>query len=313
MEFKDYVISNNYGEVLENISIKNLTTIGCGGRVKYLYLPNNINSLAVVYKYINIHEIKYMIIGRGSNILHASDYFDGVIISLDLIPKRIDINDEYMVVTSNVRVGYLLNYMSNLEIGDLSFLAGVPGSVGGAIFMNAGAFDDEIGNYVIDVKYIDFYGKIITILHDDIMFKYRSSIFKYIKGIIVECKIRYRKNIVTKDKIKANLELRKLRHPIGVKSMGSVFKNPKSIKAYEVIKLIGCDKLQIGDAYISEKHSNFIINKGNAKASDILSIIDTIKRKALEQNIILEEEIIIFEWFPLFFSFKTLDNSLNIY
>ncbi|MGM9972072.1 MAG: UDP-N-acetylmuramate dehydrogenase [Anaeroplasmataceae bacterium] len=295
MEFKEYVLNNNLGEILENIDLSYLTTIGVGGKCKYLYLPNNINSLCLAYKYLYIHEIKSFVIGKGSNILHISDYYDGVIISLKLLKKEINLYDKYLVVSSNVGLSYLLNYMSNMNLGDLSFLAGIPGSVGGAIYMNAGAFGDEIKNHLIEVKYINKEGKIITLSNSELKMEYRKSIFMDISGIIIEAKIKCGKNIFTKDKINSIINKRKIIHPYNEKSMGSVFKNLPNIKAYEVIKDLGLDNYSVGDALISPKHSNFIVNKGNATYKDILQIINEIKTKALSKGIKLEEEIILFE------------------
>ncbi len=292
MEFKEYIIKNKLGDIFENVDISYLTTIKVGGYAKYLYLPNDINSLCMAYKYIYLNDLKYFIIGKGSNILHINDYYEGIIISLKLIPKKIEVYDDYIIASSNVSLNYLINYMANLNLGNLSFLYGIPGSLGGAIYMNAGAFGDEIKNHIIYVKYINKEGKIITLFPENLKMAYRKSIFMEISGLIVETKIKCVKNMYTKDNLLSIINKRKLIHPFNMKSMGSIFKNLENKKAYQVIQELGLDKLEKNDAKISEIHSNFIINKGHANYKDILFIINKIKEETSKVGIYLEEEII---------------------
>lgn len=294
MKFKSFVLENNLGTVLENHSFKELTTIGCGGKIKYVYLPNDITSLCEAYRYIKSNNYKYAVLGNGSNILASDNDYNGIVILLKKLEYSYSILDNNTICVSAFYPTIKLAYdLANNELGDLSFLGGIPGLLGGAIYNNSGAYNDSISNHVIEVKYIDTAGNIKTISNLGCAFGYRKSIFHYIEGIIIECSLRVEK-IITKEKLEKRRRKRQESQPLENKSMGSVFKNNPLIPSWKIIDALGLRGLRIGDASISAKHANFIINLGSAKSSDIISIIDLIEtRSRLEFGINLSKEITI--------------------
>ncbi len=293
MIFKDYVTNNNLGKTSDNLSFKELTTIGCGGHIKLAYYPKDIEALAKAYKFICDNNLKYLILGNGSNVL-ASDYeYDGIVIILKGLNNNIEIFDDYIICSAFYPTIKLAYRLAELELGDLSYMGGIPGLLGGAIYNNSGAYNKNINNDIISVKYINTNGEIVEIDNDMCDFEYRKSIFHKIKGIIVEAKIKVNK-MQTKEILAKRKKQRAESQPLNNKSMGSIFKNNPLIPSWRVIDALHLRGFKIGDAAVSMKHTNFIINLGNAKACDILSLIELIEtRSRLEFGIILKKEICI--------------------
>lgn len=291
MSFDEYVKTNNLGRIEKNKSFKELTTIGTGGIIETLYYPFDIPSLQKAYKFIKDNKIKYFILGNGSNVLASDSYFDGIVIATKKLPSYINYFDNYIVVSAFYPTMKLALELSNKGLGDLSFLGGIPGLLGGAIYNNSGAYNEAIGDSIISVTYIDTSGKIRTISSLFCAFGYRRSIFHFVEGIIIKAKISVSK-VETKEKLKERQEKRALSQPLGFKSMGSVFKNNPLIPSWRVIDSLGLRGFRIGGAMVSSKHTNFIINTGEATSSEIISIIELIETKAsLEFGIKMIKEI----------------------
>ncbi len=294
--FKKYVIDNNLGTIETNYSFKELTTIGCGGIIDTLFTPNSIKSLQKAFLYINEFDLNYFILGNGSNVLACLDKYDLIVINLRKLDYSYNINKNNNNII-NVSAFYpttkLAYDLAKLKLGDLSFLGGIPGLLGGAIYNNSGAYSDDISKHLIDVSYINSNGEIITINNEECAFSYRRSIFHYIKGIIIEARFKI-DNIDTFDILKKRLEKRKISQPLEAKSMGSIFKNNPLIPAWKVIDALGMRGFNLNNACISHKHSNFIINAGDTKGIDVYNLINIIKRRSeLEFGIKLDYEITI--------------------
>lgn len=291
MNLVKYILENDYGIIETNYSFKELTTIEIGGKIKYFYSPNSIDSLGKVFKYINDNNIRYFIIGNGSNILASDEFFDGVVINMKSLPKKLELYIDCIYVGASYPTIKLAYDLSRLCLGDLSFLGGIPGLLGGAIYNNSGAFNDNISNHLIEIDYIDTNGILSTISANNANFSYRSSIFHDFNWIIVGAKIRVTK-METTDKLEKNFNYRINTQPINKKSMGSIFKNHPLIESWKIIDSLGLRGFSINDAEISSKHTNFIINNNNASYEDINSLIELIKRRSEnELGIKLETEI----------------------
>jgi UDP-N-acetylmuramate dehydrogenase len=291
MSFITYIIDNKLGDIEYGKTFKELTTIGCGGKIKWLYYPNSIKNLRVAYKYIISNNIKYFVIGNGSNTLSISDYFDGVVISMKRLEMSLVINDDYIEVSSNYSTISLAYELSKLKLGDLSFLGGIPGEMGGAIYNNSGSYKDNIANHLISLKYINTKGEIIEIKNSMCAFSYRHSIFHHINGIIISAKF-YIDKIETEELLDLRKKKRMETQPLDKNSMGSIFKNNDLIESYKIIDLLNMRGYSINDAMVSEKHSNFIVNNNNASGKDILNLIELIQKRALlELGIDLRYEI----------------------
>ncbi len=291
MNFNNYVLEHDLGIVEINRSFRELTTIGCGGRIDYLYWPKDIEALAKAYAYIHEKGIKYFIIGNGSNVLASDEDFHGIVICLKKLDFSYEIKDNILTCSAFYPTIKLAYDLAKEEFGDLSYLGGIPGLVGGAVYNNSGAYHKEIKDDLIDITYINTAGSLVCITADQCHFAYRKSIFHYITGIIVSARFRVKK-MKTLPLLLERQRARKLSQPLECKSLGSIFKNNSLISAWRVIDALGMRGYHIGDAAISVKHANFIINTGHAETKNILELIHLIQRRAeLEFGIQLVCEI----------------------
>lgn len=288
---------NKYGEVFENFSLENYNTYGIKVKTKYLVKPNNLDNLKDLISYINENNLKYFILGRGSNVILPDNDFSGIIISLENLCNII-FNDNKVYAESGILLSKFAILCIDNSLEGLEYLAGIPGTLGGALYGNAGVKDIDIYKYLENIIILRD-DKIIEINKEDIEYSYRNTCFKETKDIIVGANFIFNKGkkeelqeIVKESRIK-----RLNSQPLEYKNAGSVFKNPTGNYAGKLIEDLGLKGYTIGDAQISEKHANFIINKGNATSSDIKKLINYIKEKVYEEyKIELELEQIIVEW-----------------
>ena len=283
-----------------NESLKDHTTYKVGGTCKYFITPKDVKELIDLVKYLREKNIKYMILGNGSNTIFSSKEYDGVIINLtNLNSMKIDGN------RIDVEAGYQLIKLSmdalNNELSGLEFAAGIPGNVGGAVFMNAGAYKSDMSNLIKTVTFLDENIELQTLKNEELEFSYRKSIFQKRNCIILSTVLELTPG--NKDEIKELMDKRKERRiesqPLDYPSAGSVFRNPsEDIFAGKLIEDLGLKGYKIGGAMISEKHANFIINVGDATGEDIKSLIDFVKTKVKEKydiDLHVEQRFINFE------------------
>lgn len=272
---------NEYGTIKENVSLKDYTTFKIGGTCKYLIEVNNKNSLIKLIDYLKNNNLKYYILGNGSNVILDDNYFDGVIIKLNKLNK-ISINDNFVTAECGVKLGFLNNVCLQNGLVSLSFASLIPGEVGASIKGNAGCYNKELLNYVYSVEVLDNNGNVKNILKSDIKYGYR---FTDIEGLILSATFILEKGdpILTLKEMKENNDKRLISQPLDMPSVGSIFKNPENISAGKLIDDLGLKGYHINDAYISEKHANFIVNKGNASFDDVIKLIDYIIFKVKEK------------------------------
>ena len=285
-----------FGEVLENVDLKKYNTYRIGGKARYLIKPYNIESLELLINYLNNNNIKYLVIGNGSNIILPDEDYDGVIILLSNLNKCIINKDEVYVEAGEMLNVFVMNVVNN-NLGGIENLCGIPGTLGGAIVQNAGCYGTNISDKLISVSYLEN-GKVFEIKNSECNFSYRDSIFKSNKNkIILSAKFKF--NFKNKDEmlsiIKENNQKRKNSQSLEFPNAGSVFRNPVNLSSGKLIDEAGLKGYNINDAYVSIKHANFIINRGNATSKDIIDLINYIKKVILEKyniELILEQEII---------------------
>ena len=290
-EIKNLVSS----KILINESLKKYTSFGIGGNASFYIFPKNEKDLKNILKYSNVNNIKIFFIGSGSNLLVSDNGFDGIIISLRKTFKNFIVNDKLeATIGTGVMLGNMVKILSKKSIKGLESLIGVPGTLGGALIMNAGAYGMEISNNLVSIKVIEMDGTDKIYNKKDLEFSYRfSSIPK--NEIVVEANFKFElgdiDNIQDK-KIEASNQ-RKEKQPLKFRSAGSIFKNPSSkIAAGYLIDKANLKGMRVGDAEISIKHANFIINHGKASSNEVLKLIKIIKNKVKEQfNINLKLEI----------------------
>lgn len=281
------------GKVTENIDLRKYTTYKAGGIGRVLVEPDSIEDLKVLLKYINDNNIKYKVLGYGSNLIFSDSLYDGILIKLDAL-DNIEINGNIVKAGSGVSLIKLSLRVARHDLAGLEFASGIPGSVGGAVYMNAGAYGSDMGYIVRSVKVLTPEGRIIVLDNKQLNYHYRTSFLKENKGYIcLEATLRLYKGKkekileVIRDRKKRRLESQPLEYP----SAGSVFRNPVDTPAWKLVEGIGYKGKRIGDAMVSTKHANFIVNVGHAKGNDIKRLILEIQEKVKEKyNIDLKVE-----------------------
>ena len=287
----------NLGKIEKDISLSTLTTYKTGGIAKLVVYPNNINNLKQLLKLIHKHNIKYFILGKGSNTLFSDKEFNGVIIKLDKL-NNFEIKETEIYVESGMILSKLVQASIKNELTGLEFAIGIPGTIGGAIYMNAGAYGSKMSNIVKSVIVLDEKLQIEEIPLEKLKFDYRYSIFQANKNLIcvaANIKLEHGNHDEIASKIKENLLKRKNSQPLEYPSAGSVFRNPEGNYAGKIIEELGLNGKNIGGAEISTKHANFIINKNNASSSDILNLIKLVQKEVKDKykiDLKLEQQLV---------------------
>lgn len=290
----------NIGKIITDVSLKNYTTYKVGGVCKIMVFPKNIDSLVLLIKKLRDKKIKFMVLGKGSNTLFSDKEYNGVIIKLDEL-NHIDIHDNRIVAGAGANMMKVVREAIRASLAGLEFAAGIPGSVGGCVYMNAGAYNSDMGYVVSRVKVLTPKMNVITMVNRELDYHYRSSFFQKHKDyIVLEATFNLKKGNrelleeVVNDRKKRRLESQPLEYP----SAGSVFRNPPDMFSGKLIEDLGYKGLCKGGAKVSEKHANFIINYDNATASDIKELIDFIKEEVKDKygvELHVEQEFINWE------------------
>ena len=287
----------NVGRVIYHVPLNEYTTYRVGGIGRALVIVDNQECLIKLVHFLEEKNIRWKILGNGSNLIFQDGFYDGVLISLSNL-NQMEIDGTEIMVEAGYPLPKLAMKAAKASLTGLEFAAGIPGTVGGALFMNAGAYKSDMGYIVKQVTVITPDLKIKELSNSEMEFHYRTSYLKKNSGYIVlkaviELKKGNKNEImdIISDRKKRRLESQPLEYP----SAGSVFRNPTNLFAGKLIEDIGYKGHQIGDACVSLKHANFIINKGHATGKDIISLIDEIKDKVEEKygiELVLEQEIV---------------------
>lgn len=272
------------------------TTLRVGGPVEALCIIRELKSLKRVVSYLGEEKIPCLVVGRGSNLLVSDDGFKGVALILREELANVEPSgksDKVVLAGGGLALFELLAYCKGKGLGGLEFLAGIPGTAGGAVAMNAGAWGSEVGGLVQQVRLVTSKGEVKTWGRSRLKFIYRAlSIPKGAVIIRVKFELKRERPEVVIEKVSDYLKKRQESQPSRYPSGGSVFKNPPEDYAGRLIERSGLKGKKIGGAMISPKHANFIVNTGGARATDILALMDLAQRKVKEQTgIELEPEI----------------------
>jgi UDP-N-acetylmuramate dehydrogenase len=274
--------------IQSNYPLKNITTIGLGGTCKKFVCPSNMTEL------LNIKAAKKkLFIGNGSNICFITDFYDGTVVNLKRMSKIISHDDKYIFCSSNISCVKIARYLHDNRISGYEYLYGIPGTIGGAVYMNAGAFNNEILSHVYRIKLIDSSGKVYYLKGEDLNYSYRmSNIDK--KSIIISVELHNHVKLFDKSLLSNLDDKRKSSQPVNQLSCGCIFKNPPGKFASELIEGAMLKGERIGGIYISRKHSNYFINDGSGTYTDFLQLLSFVKRKISSlYNIQLKEEVIL--------------------
>jgi UDP-N-acetylmuramate dehydrogenase len=275
-----------------------LTTFKVGGNAEAICFPRDLSQLGRIVSYFYKECIPYRVVGKGSNLLVSDRGIKGAVI---ILKERLASIDDMgganplILAGGGATIAGLVTYCKRNGISGLEFMAGIPGTLGGAVFMNAGAYGQEIGNVVREVLIMHCDGESEGIDQKDMGFSYRRSSAP--KGaVIYGAKLALKRDSkrIIAERIFSNLKKRKETQPLDYPSAGSVFRNPPNDSAGKLIEMAGLKGMKAGGAMISPKHGNFIVNTGGARSGDILALIDLAKgRVKAETGIDLETEIVI--------------------
>ncbi|MCR5553843.1 MAG: UDP-N-acetylmuramate dehydrogenase [bacterium] len=278
--------------LLENVSLKNFTTFRIGGVSKWLAFPKSFNEVKRIINHCKKFNVSYFCLGEGSNTLFCDGGFDGVVISLKKLNK-IKRKGNIISAYAGLTISEVISFAKTNSLSGLEWATGIPASVGGAVVNNAGCFGYDISQSVNRVYALKD-GKIVRFWANQCDFSYRHSIFS---NSLIVLKVEFKLNKESKEfiekKIKEFITKRINLQPRGF-SAGSVYKKVGSVSAGKIIDELGLKGTRVGDAIVSPKHANFIINLGNATSADVLRLMQIIEDKVkTERKIVLTREIII--------------------
>ena len=278
--------------VEKDILLKEYTTFKIGGKADYFYAAKSYTSLIKAMEEAKQNNLPFFVLGNGSNILVSDAGFRGLVIKMEI--NELDKNGLEITAGAGVTIGSLLNFCKESNLSGLEFLSGIPATVGGAIWANIGAAANSIGNFVHEILILDKNNEVKKISGAKAQFKYRDSIFKRQSFVILEVVflLAAEKREIIEKKMKEFAQKKIKEQDTQNPSAGSVFKNPPGHKAWELIDKAGLRGFKIGNAQVSEKHANFIVNTGQATASDVVMLISLIKQKVRDNlGVQLMEEI----------------------
>lgn len=288
---KEFLIK--HGDYHDDKSFKDLTTIKMGGKISHYVEPYNIEDLKEIISFIRKNKIDYKILGNGSNIIAGSNDYKGIVINLKHFDNY-EINNEEVYVEAGVLAPYFAQVLASAGLSGFEFASGIPGSIGGLVCMNAGAYKKEIGDILIDVTVLRN-DELVTLKKDELKLAYRHSIFKeHPHWTIIACtlSLNHKDEKAIRELMEERLARRKATQPLDKPSAGSCFRNPEGKYAWEYIDNLGYRGYKVNDVEVSEKHSNFIVNNGCGKAEDYLSIVYDIQEKvASKYNVKLIMEV----------------------
>lgn len=288
------VILNNLEKIIskekikQNEPMKNHTSFKIGGPAEFFVKVNSVEELKELLQLCEINKIPLTIVGNGSNLLVLDNGINGIVLKIEL--KQIQIKDieegkVEVIVDSGVQLGLLAQNLLKEEISGFEELSGIPGTIGGAVVMNAGAHGKEMKDIVTEITAIDYNGNMHIFTNEESEFSYRHSKFLDEKYIILQVKLLLEKEKREEIKSKMNeyAKYRKEKQPIEYSSAGSTFKRGTDFITAKLIDDAGLKGYSIGGAKISEKHAGFIINTGNATAKDVLDLVEYVTDKVYEK------------------------------
>lgn len=282
------------GSYISPCDVYKITWFKSGGAAEALYKPENYEDLANFMQQKTSEGRPFFVMGAGTNLLIRDGGYRGVIIKLPFDTIRHE--NQMIIADAGALDAHVAKYALECGLGDVEFLSGIPGSIGGAVAMNAGCYGRELKDIFVSGLFMrNSTGDIFSMGLNDMGFSYRSC--PAINGLTVlqvTLQGSYKDPAIISERMESIKKARRDAQPIGKRTCGSTFKNPSCDKAWRLIQEAGCANLRIGSAYVSEKHSNFIITEDGATAREIEQICDTIQKRVFEQcGVQLEREIVI--------------------
>lgn len=290
------LFAENLGATIEfDAPMKKYTSFKCGGTASLLIIPDSADSLQKIIVFCNAKNIKPLIIGNGSNLLITEKGIDNVVIKIGAKMSRIElIDDTTIYCEAGASLKSLCVFALENSLSGLEFAYGIPGTLGGAVYMNAGAYGGEMKDVLFSCKHFDADGNIGVLSQDELNLRYRGSAYTDNGFTIVSAVMKLKK--ADRADIKAamddKLQRRKDKQPLEYPSAGSTFKRPEGYFAGALIEESGLKGYSVGGAQVSEKHAGFVINKNNATATDVITLIKDVQRIVFEKHgVSLETEV----------------------
>lgn len=270
------------------------TTFKIGGPADFFAEPQNKEMLVSLFLLCKEHKVPFTIIGAGSNLLVSDNGIDGVVCRLSGEFDSVSVSGTTISAGAAISLAKLSKAAQREGLSGLEFASGIPGTLGGAVYMNAGAYDGEMKDVVVETEYMDENGEIHTISGDAHEFSYRHSAFSGKNDVILSVKM----NLTPKDPAEISEKMRDLnarrkeKQPLDKPSAGSTFKRPTGFFAAKLIEDAGLKGFFVGDACVSEKHAGFVVNNGNATAEDVCNLMEAVQKEVKEKfGVNLEPEV----------------------
>lgn len=294
------LVELNLGEVLENEPMYKHTTFKVGGPARFFVKLADVEALRRGIDFCRNHQLKHMVIGKGSDVLFSDKEYEGVVFSLEKGLNKVHMNGLEIKAEAGVGMIYLSYQAAKTGLSGFEFMSGIPGTIGGGVYMNAGAYKYCIADVFTSALIIDENCELRTLTKEEMQFDYRkSALQKHQDWILVEA--TFTMNAVDPQDIMAVLDKRKEKRmatqPWNFASAGSVFRNCDDKPAWQYIDECGLRGYEIGGAQVSPKHSNFIVNNGYASAKDILDLILLVQKTVFDHcGVELKKEVILVNW-----------------
>lgn len=280
--------------VLVDEPMKRHTTFRIGGPADFFLLPSTVDEVRGILEICREEELPYFILGNGSNLLVSDKGYRGVIIQLYRNFSNISVEGNEICASSGALLSQIAAAARNASLTGFEFAGGIPGTLGGAVFMNAGAYGGELKDVLKEAVVMTEQGEILTLPVEKLDMGYRTSRIKKVGYLVLEARLVLEQGDMDKirDITKDLTEKRVSKQPLEYPSAGSTFKRPEGYFAGKLIMDAGLRGYQVGDAQVSEKHCGFVINRGNATAADVLTLIENVREKVQEQfGVTLEPEV----------------------
>lgn len=290
------LFAENLGaEVIFDAPMKKYTSFKCGGNASILIIPDSIITLQKLIEFCSQNNVKPFIMGNGSNLLVSDKGIDGVVIKIASKISEIKLLDDTTIYCeAGASLKSLCMFALENELSGLEFAYGIPGNLGGAVYMNAGAYGGEMKDVLYSCKHIDNDGELGELSQNELDLDYRKSAYTSNGFTVVSAILKLKKSdkISIKEAMNTNLQKRKDKQPLEYGSAGSTFKRPTGYFAGALIEDCGLKGYTVGGAQVSEKHAGFVINKNGATATDVLTLIKDVQRIVYEKHgVMLETEV----------------------
>jgi len=279
------------GHLALNEPLAKYTSMKVGGPADYYFEPANKEDAIAIVLYFRRGGFPFLMLGRGSNLLVSDEGFRGAVVNLEEGLSNVYLESGLVIAEAGAKMSKVVDFCVHHGLAGVEMLAGIPGTIGGAVVMNAGAHGGEVSNYLVDVEILRG-EQVRRVNKDDAHFTYRHSEFEHDVVLSASFKLPAGDSEALMHRRSEYLRQRNLTQPTNMPNSGSMFKNPQGNYAAKLIEQAGLKGKRVGDAQISDKHANFIINHGNAKASDVMTLIDLAQRTVYQNTgMMLELEV----------------------